>query len=554
MWRALADWKAHLPNVISATIGTETKQLARVRSVVGFIGHSLMFRVLLPIGALLVVVVAGSVLGVAISDSDTARVALSSKTKLIADIAGRGTADAIWNLDSQLAKASLAALAADPDYVGSELSDDHGKVLASDGGKEVKAGSLIVEKVPVIRVEQGQQKSIGALELRMSTARADAAITRQTWFIACVGFAALVVVCGLLLWILKSAIRPIESLTNVMAKLSSGVLEVNIPALDRADEVGRMARAVEVFKHNAIEVERLNADQAAMKIQSERDRVELLDRMATQFESTVSAVLASVIQSCGNMGKRAENMAGKMEAAESSTQKVMQATNSTSDNVQTVATAAEELSASISEISNRVNDSATTAVDTSNAAEQTSGTIAELSEQAQKIGSIISLIHNIASQTDLLALNATIEAARAGEAGKGFAVVASEVKSLASQTALATDEISENIQAIRTATARAVIEIQTIAQVARRSREIATGIAGAIEQQSAATREISASVSCAASGAQIVAENITTITENISDASGATRDLLSASRHLTAEFKTLENQVQVFVNTVRRGK
>jgi methyl-accepting chemotaxis protein len=427
-------------------------------------------------------------------------------------------------------------------------------VLASDGGKEVKAGSLIVEKVPVIRVEQGQQKSIGALELRMSTARADAAITRQTWFIACVGFAALVVVCGLLLWILKSAIRPIESLTNVMAKLSSGVLEVNIPALDRADEVGRMARAVEVFKHNAIEVERLNADQAAMKIQSERDRVELLDRMATQFESTVSAVLASVIQSCGNMGKRAENMAGKMEAAESSTQKVMQATNSTSDNVQTVATAAEELSASISEISNRVNDSATTAVDTSNAAEQTSGTIAELSEQAQKIGSIISLIHNIASQTDLLALNATIEAARAGEAGKGFAVVASEVKSLASQTALATDEISENIQAIRTATARAVIEIQTIAQVARRSREIATGIAGAIEQQSAATREISASVSCAASGAQIVAENITTITENISDASGATRDLLSASRHLTAEFKTLENQVQVFVNTVRRGK
>jgi methyl-accepting chemotaxis protein len=401
MWRALADWKAHLQNVISATIGTETKQLVRVRSVVGFIGHSLMFCVLLPIGALLVVVVAGSVLGVAIMDSNTARVALSSKTKLIADIAGRGTADAIWNLDSQLAKASLAALAADPDYVGSELNDDHGKVLASDGAKEVKAGSLIVEKVPVIRVEQGQLKSIGALELRMSTARADTAIARQTWMIGWVGLGALVVVCGLLFWILKSSTRPIEALTNVMAKLSSGELEVKIPALDRADEVGRMAQAVEVFKRNAIEVERLNADQAAMKIQSERDRVELLDRMATQFESTVSAVLVSVIQSCGNMGKRAENMAGKMEAAESSTQKVMKATNSTSDNVHTVAAAAEELSASISEISNRVNDSATIAVDTSNAAEKTSGTIAELSEQAQKIGSIISLIHNIASQTDL---------------------------------------------------------------------------------------------------------------------------------------------------------
>ena len=527
---------------------------AGIRSVVGFIGHSLMFRVLLPIGLLLVLLVAGSVLGVAVKDSDSARDALSSKAKLIADIAGRGTADAMFNLDAQMAKASLAALAADPDYVGSELSDDHGNVLATDGAKEAKSGSLIVEKVPRIRVVQGQQKNIGALELRMSTARADAAIAHETWMITWVGIGALVVVCGLLFWILKSATRPIEALTVVMAKLSSGVLEVEIPALDRADEVGRMARAVEVFKRNAIEVERLNSDQAAMKIQSERDRVELLDGMASQFESTVSSVLINVIQACGNMGKRAETMAGKMSDAEASTQKVMQATNTTSDNVQTVAAAAEELSASIGEISNRVNDSATIAVDTSNAAEKTSGTIAELSEQAQKIGSIISLIHDIASQTDLLALNATIEAARAGEAGKGFAVVASEVKSLATQTARATDEISENVQAIQAATARAVVEIRTIADVASRSREIATGIAGAIEQQSAATREISASVSRAASGTQIAAENITTVNENISDASGATRDLLSASHELSNEFRTLENQVQGFVATVRGNR
>jgi methyl-accepting chemotaxis protein len=519
--------------------------------VAGIVGRSLMFRVLLPTGALLVAMVAGSVVGVAVKNSDTARATLSAKTKLIADIAGRGTVDAIWNLDAKLAKASLAALAADLDYVGSELSDDHGALLAADGAKQTESGTLIVEKVPVVRNDQGQQKIVGALELRMSTARADAAIAEETRILTLVGIGALIVVCGLLLWILKSATRPIVALTNVMAKLSSGELDIEIPALDRGDEVGRMAQAVEVFKRNAIEVERLNADQAAVKKRSERDRIELLDGMASQFESTVSAVLASVTQACSKMGDRAETMAGKMVAADRSTCKVMQATNSTSDNVQTVAAAAEELSASINEISSRVNDSATIAVDTSNAAEKTSSTIAELSEQAQKIGSIISLIHNIASQTDLLALNATIEAARAGEAGKGFAVVASEVKSLATQTARATDEISQNIQAIQAATARAVVEIQMIAEVAGRSREIATGIAGAIEQQSIATREISASVSRAASGTQIVVENITTVGENISQASGATRDLLSASHELSDQFRTLETKVQAFVATVR---
>ena len=520
----------------------------------GFVRRSLMFRVLLPIGALLVVLVAGSVLGVAVKDSNAARDALSAKAKLIADIAGRGTADAIWNLDAQLAKASLAALAADPDYVGSELTDDHGAALASDGAKEAKTGALIVEKVPVVRIDQGKQKVVGALELRMSTARADQAIATATWTLALVGIGALIVVCGLLFWILKRAIRPIVALTDVMAKLSSGELGIEIPALDRVDEVGRMAHAVEVFKRNAIEVERLNAEQADLKGRSERERVELLDRMASQFESTVSAVLVSVTQACSKMGERAEAMAGKMTTAEHSTHTVMRATNSTSDNVQTVAAAAEELSASIAEISSRVNDSATIAGDTSNAAEKTSGTIAELSTQAQKIGSIISLIHDIASQTNLLALNATIEAARAGEAGKGFAVVASEVKSLATQTARATDEISENIQAIQAATARAVGEIRTIAEVAGRSREIATGIAGAIEEQSAATREISSSISLAASGTQVVAENISTVDENISDASGAARELLTASHTLSDEFRTLDHQVQSFVATVRQAR
>ena len=530
-------------------------------------GRSLMFRVLLPVGALLVVLVAGSVAAVALKDSEAARAALGSKAKLMADIAGRGTADAIWNVDPamaeiptiaehrrQLARASLSALAVDPDYVGSALSDERGTAFAEDGAKQAGAGALIVEKVPVIRIDQGERKTVGTLELRMSTARADAAIARAVWVLTLVGAIALAVVCGLLLWILKRATRPIEALTDTMAKLSSGDLAIDIPALDRTDEVGRMAHAVAVFKSNAIEVERLNAEQHATKERTERERVALLDRMASEFESTVSSVLVNVTRSCARMGERAEGMAGKMSAAEDSIHTVMQATNTTSDNVQTVATAAEELSASINEIANRVNDSAAIAADTSNAAGQTSGTIAELSVQAQKIGTIISLIHDIASQTNLLALNATIEAARAGEAGKGFAVVASEVKNLASQSARATEEISENIQALQAATARAVGEIRTIAEVADRSREIASGIAGAVEQQSTATREISSSALRAATGTKVVAENIGTIDQSIADASGAARELLSASRDLEDDFRRLETQVQAFVTTVRGGR
>ena len=529
-----------------------TRDLSRVSG--GFVGRSLMFRVLLPIAALLVALVAGSAAGVALEEGAAARAALGSKTKLIADIAARGTADAIWNVDAELAKASLAALAADPDYVGSALRDDHGQVLANHGAEQARDGALIVEKVPVVRVDQGKPSTVGSLELRMSTARADRAIAAQTWWLTGLGLAALLIVCGMLLWILRRATRPIEALTETMTKLSSGELDAAIPALDRADEVGRMARAVQVFKQNAIEVARLNGEQAALKTQAEQDRIALLDRMASEFESTVSTVLAGVTRSCARMGERAQAMAGKMTAAEASTHTVMRATATTSDNVQAVAAATEELSASITEIANRVNDSAAIAAETSVAAGQTSGTMAELSAQAQKIGSIISLIHDIASQTNLLALNATIEAARAGEAGKGFAVVASEVKSLASQTARATEEISENVQAIQAATARAVGEIRAIAEVADRSREIATGIAGAVEEQSAATREISSSVSHAASGTQVVAENIRTVDENIVDASNGARDLLAASHELGEEFHTLETQVQAFVATVRSGR
>ena len=534
----------------SLTLGVLVKRLFSLK-VINLVRCSLMLRVLLPVGGLLVAVVAGSVIGVLIKDRETARTALSIKTRLIAEIAGRSAADILWNLDATAGRELLAALAVDPEYVGSDIIDDRGDVFVANGAKFSESGSMIAEKVPVVRNDKGQQKTVGALELRVSTALADENVVREGILLSLIGAGSLVVVCGLLFVILRRSTRPIVALTNAMAKLSSGGLDTIIPALDRQDEVGRMAHAVEVFKQNANEVARLNGERDAMKNQAERERFDLLNRMIGQFESTVSSVVTSIAVACTKVGTRTEAMASRMTQAEQNSRAIMQATGSTSDSVQTVASATQELSASIDEITSRVQECATIASITSNAAEGTSGTIAELSEQAKKIGNIVRLIHEIASQTNLLALNATIEAATAGVAGKGFTVVAQEVKSLAAQTASATGEISANVQAIQAATAQAVLEIRQIAEVANRSREITTSISNAIEQQSVATREISSSVSRAASGTQIVAQNVSSAVANITEASAATQELLSASQKLLQEFQMLQDQVRSFVSTVR---
>ena len=359
----------------------------------------------------------------------------------------------------------------------------------------------------------------------------DAAIAETERLILMLAAGGFLLGCVWAFFLGKGISRPMTRMCNAMRELAAGNFDVVLPGLGRKDELGEMASAVEEFKVQAVaRAERDAATQEAQnKAASAARRAELI-RFADDFEAAVGAIVSNVSSSAVQLEAAAGTLTRTAETTQSLSSQVAGASEEASSNMQSVASATEELSASVDEIGRRVKESSQIAEAAVRQAEQTDGRIGKLSRAAQEIGDVVKLITAIAEQTNLLALNATIEAARAGDAGRGFAVVASEVKSLASQTAKATDEISNHISGMQGATQESVAAIKEIGGTIGKISDIASTIASAVEQQSSATQEIARSVQNVAQGTQEAAANVMQVNRGATETGSASEEVLNSAR------------------------
>ena len=422
--------------------------------------------------------------------------------------------------------------------------------LTIDEARALEASGLsaaAMQRVQAIYLDLLEGKRV---EVESRAAREKAAFATAFAVLIAGAVLSLVAAVGFGLLLVRSLSRPISAMTQAMSRLADGDTSVQVPSVGRGDEVGAMAAAVQVFKDNAIR----NAELAATAEKDAAERAARADRLSEATEG-FSRDIGAVLEQVTGAARQLQGTSGSLTATAQETSErassVASSSERASQNVETVAAASEELGASIQEITRQVKQQRELAGEAAEDAKASDAEVRRLAESAQKIGEVVGLITDIAEQTNLLALNATIEAARAGEAGKGFAVVASEVKSLASQTAKATEQISKDIEAIQSQTSATVNSIDVIGQRIGSITEIATAVATAVEEQAAATQEISRNVQSAASGARDVNENISGVTEAASGLDRSSSELADASQVLTTQSEELQRFVTRFVEDVR---
>jgi methyl-accepting chemotaxis protein len=418
---------------------------------------------------------------------------------------------------------------------------DYGQIVLDETRKlEVGLGISVQQLVDGVKAETDASTSDARREISFATK-----VMLALGALTLVGSA-------LFVWIYvgRNILRRIGNLQRSMQLLASGDLESEIYRSRQRDEVAEMAHALHIFRESMIEARALTAEQDKDRA-AKAERASRMEARIVEFEATVRAALESLEASATSMQTTAQNMSTTADKSSALVNAVASAAEETSVNVQTVSSGTEQLSSSISEIGRQVVTSAQIARKAVDEAGQTDATMQGLAENADRISVVVDLIQTIASQTNLLALNATIEAARAGEAGRGFAVVASEVKSLATQTAKATDEIRSQIASMQQVTGSAVGAIRNISSTIAEINDIATAIADAVEQQGSATREIARNIQQAAGGTAEVSSNIVGVSTASAEAGSAASEVLSASNAFRREAELLRSEIDAFLSNIR---
>ncbi|KJC41370.1 methyl-accepting chemotaxis protein [Bradyrhizobium sp. LTSP857] len=370
--------------------------------------------------------------------------------------------------------------------------------------------------------------------------------------LTCLGGVALALVVIGIIIIARSIARPLAAITATIKQVADGAENVVVPHSDRADEIGALARAIQVFQ-NAMGRNRNLASQVSQDSAAREERARHIEQSVEEFRDAIGAVMRGLTDNATVMRETAQTITRVTADASSRAGTAANATEQASHNVTAVASAAEELSASVEEIGRQVRQSAGAVEQTGQRTEKSITEIESLAAATQRIDGVLNLIQAIAEQTNLLALNATIEAARAGDAGRGFAVVAHEVKALAGQTAKATADISENVSMIQASTRNAVDAVREIGGAVREINDVTSAIAGAIGQQDAATREISSNAQSAAQGNETLVANITSLRDAIGETDTAASSVLMAASSLTATAETLSREVETFFQNLRSG-
>jgi methyl-accepting chemotaxis protein len=438
--------------------------------------------------------------------------------------------------------------------VGTQLAADHPGQAALRRGAAYKGPATLFGRrfftayQPVFG-EAG--KVIGIVYVGIPMGQFDGMLWQALWAMAIAAAIAALLVLGITMVMVRRVTKPLKAVTETLTVLAAGKTDVEVRHADRHDEIGAIARTVDVFKNNRIErhqleAERINADRLAM----DRRKAEL-NQFVEDFRTKIGGIIERVLHSSGQFEKDAQQLSVTADATAEMSGRSASASRQASEHVRSAAAASNELSQSIVEISRRVQESNGVTADAVKQADATNERMTELSAAGNRIGDVVKLITSIAEQTNLLALNATIEAARAGDAGRGFAVVAQEVKNLAGQTAKATDEISAHIINMQRATGESVGAIKAIGQTIERISGITTSISSAVEQQGTATQSIAEGVQAAAGGTLGIADNIERVAKNARETGTTSGLMLKSARELSEVSTHLKVEVEKFLDSVR---